>query len=463
MGAMTTHSLPDLLRSEIAGRVVVPGDAGWDEARRSWNTSVDQHPAAVVEATSVADVQATVRHARGAGLRVAPQATGHGSEALGLTTLRGAILLRTSGLDAVVVDPATRRATVGAGARADTVADVAGAHGLAPVLGLAASVGVAGLSLGGGVGWLSRLHGLAANQIVALDVVTAAAGDALRVDAEHEPDLFWALRGGGGRFAIVTGLEVALHPVAGATAGMVAWPAERTGEVLELLRGWAPGAPDHASAVLRVLSLPPLDVIPEPIRGRRIVALVAAHIGPAAEAQALLAPLRDGVDAPLMDTFGPVAAADLPRVAGDPEEPGPARGDGFLLDAFTPELAAAFAALVADDAVAALSVMELRQLGGAVGRSPSDGGGALSSFDAGWSFFAGGFAGDDGARAAVETALADVRTRLAPWIADRALLSSSSGGIDPATGFDPQSWERLVGVRDAYDPDRVILANHDGA
>jgi hypothetical protein len=456
---MTTHSLPiDRLRAEITGRVVLPGEPGWDEARQSWNTAVDQHPVAVVQAASVADVQATVRHARAAGLRVAPQATGHGSEAL--APLGGAILLKTSALDAIAVDPAARTATVGAGAQASAVADAAGAHGLAPVLGLAATVGVAGLSLGGGVGWLSRLHGLAANQVVAFEVVTAA-GEALRVDAEHEPDLFWALRGGGGRFAIVTGLEVALHPVGEATAGMVAWPAQRTGEVLEALRGWAAGAPDQASAVLRILSLPPLDVIPEPIRGRRIVALVAAHLGSAGEGEALLAPLRGAVDAPLVDTFGPVGAADLPRVAGDPEDPGPARGDGFLLDALTPELVEAFTALVADEAVAVLTVMELRQLGGAVGRPAAGGGGALSSFDAGWSCFAGGFAGDEASSAAVAEALAEVRARLAPWIAGRALLSSSGGGIDPATGFDPATWERLVGVRDAYDPDRLILANHD--
>jgi hypothetical protein len=459
MGAMTTHSLPDLLRAELDGRVVLPGDPDWDAARQSWNTAVDQLPVTVVEAASVADVQATVRQARAAGLRVAPQATGHGSEPL--APLGGAILLKTSRLNAIAVDPAARTATVGAGVQAGAVADAAGAHGLAPVLGLAATVGVAGLSLGGGVGWLSRLHGLAANQVVAFEVVTVA-GDALRVDAEHEPDLFWALRGGGGRFAIVTALEVSLHPVAEATAGMVAWPAERTGEVLEVLRGWAAGAPECASAVLRVLSLPPLAVIPEPIRGRRIVALVAAHLGPAAEAEALLAPLRGGVDAPLMDTFGPVDAAALPRVAGDPEAPGPARGDGFLIDELTPELVEGFAGVVADEAVAALTVMELRQLGGAVGR-PAGGGGAVASIASGWSCFAGGFAGDEASSAAVATALGQLRTRLAPWIAERALLSSSGGGVDPATGFDPQTWERLVGMRDAYDPDRVILANHDEA
>jgi FAD/FMN-containing dehydrogenase len=140
---MTTDLLPDLVR---------PGDPGWDAARRGWNTSVDQRPAAVAQATSVADVQAAMRHARAAGLRVAPQATGHGSESLDLDALRGALLLRTEGLDAVAVDPVARTATVGAGVTAGALADAAGAHGLAPVLGLAASVGVAGLSLGGGLG-----------------------------------------------------------------------------------------------------------------------------------------------------------------------------------------------------------------------------------------------------------------------------------------------------------------------
>jgi hypothetical protein len=459
---MTSHQLPELavdaLRADVAGRVVLPDDAGWDEARRSWNTSVDQHPVAVVQAASVADVQATVRHARAADLRVAPQATGHGSESL--ASLDGAILLRTAALDAIAVDPVARTATVGAGALAGAVAAAAGAHGLAPVLGLAPSVGVAGLTLRGGLGWLSRTHGLAINSVRAMEVVTAA-GDALRVDAEHEPELFWALRGGGGGCAIVTALELALHPVPEASAGMIAWPAECTGEVLEQVRRWAREAPECASAVVRVLALPPIDAIPEPIRGRRIVAVIAAHFGPVADAERLLAPLR-GSGSALLDSFGPVAAGDLVRVAGDPEEPGAARGDGLLLDDLTPEVVAAVTALVEDEASAPLSVIELRQLGGAIGR-PAPGGGVLSSLDAGWQCFAGGMAGDDEACATVQAALADVRTRLAPFAADRALLSAAAGGVDPATAFDPQSWARLGQMRDAHDPERLILANHDGA
>lgn len=451
---MTTQ-LPDL----PTGRLVLPGDDGYDDARRGWNLAVDQHPAAVAEVASVADVQAVVRHARAAGLRVAPQATGHGSESLSLDALRRAILLKTAALDAITVDPAARTATVGAGVTAGAVAAAAAAHGLAPAVGLAPSVGVVGLSLGGGLGWLSRTHGLAANNVVAIDAVTAG-GEVVHADATEHADLFFALRGGGGRAAIVTGLTLALHPVDEVSAGMIAWPAERAGEVLEQVRRAALEAPDCLSLVFRVLSLPPLDVIPEPIRGRRIAAVVAAHLGPHADGERLLAPLRGS--GALLDGFGPVAAGDLVRVAGDPEEPGPARGDGLLIERLTPDAAAAVAQLVADDALEALGVFEVRQLGGAVGRPAPAGHGAHASIDAGWAFFAGGFAGDDASAAAVAEALAGIHERLAPFAAPQALLSSSGGGIDPATGFAPGVWDRLVAIRDAYDPDRLILSHHDG-
>jgi hypothetical protein len=457
---MTTHPLPELpddrLRAALDGRLLRPGDDGYDHARQPWNTAMDQRPAAVVEAATIADVQAVVRHARAAGLRVAPQGTGHGSEAL--ADLDGAILLRTAALDTITIDAGRRIAHVGAGARAGAVADAAGEHGLAPVLGVAPSVGIAGLSLGGGLGWLSRTHGLAANNVAALDVVTAD-GQARRVDADHDPDLFFALRGGGGRFAIVTGLHLRLHPVDAVSAGMLAWPVEATGEVLEQVRRWTRDAPECLSAVVRVLALPPIDAVPEPIRGRRIVAVVAAHLGPHADGERLLAPLRSG--ATLIDTFGPVAPADLVRVAGDPEDPGPSRGDGLLIEDLTTDVVAAVEAIVADDALEALGVIELRQLGGALGRPAGAGHGALASIDAGWAFFAGGFAPDAAAQDAVLAAVEDVRRRLAPYTARQILLNSSAAGADPSRAFTPDTWDRLAEIRATYDPDRLILANHD--
>ncbi len=443
----------------VRGRVTAPGDPEWDAARGSWNLAVDQHPAFVVEAASADDVEAVVRAAARQGLRVAPQATGHGSEALG--PLDGAVLLKTSGLRSVSVDGgasggAGATARVEAGAPAGEVARAAGAHGLAPVLGLAPTVGVAGLALGGGIGWLSRAHGLTANSVRAFEVVTAA-GERLRVDGDH--DLFWALRGGGGRFAIVTALELDAHPLEGLFAGLAAWPAERAPEVLEQFRRWCFEAPEALSPVFRYLALPPIEEIPEPLRGRKVVTLLAAHLGTEADGERLTAPIR-AADSKLMDTFGPIAPADLTRVAGDPEAPVPARGDGFMLDELSEDAVDAIGGLIAEDALDPLTVFELRLLGGALARPAADHG-PLPRLEGAFSVFAGGAAVDPEATAAIAARIATLRDRLAPWTSPRALLNSSGGGVDPATAFDAAAWDRLERIRDAWDPGRLIQANHE--
>jgi FAD/FMN-containing dehydrogenase len=455
---MTTLSpqVFEALRDGVRGRVTVPGDPGWDAARRSWNLSVDLRPAAVVEAAGVEDVQAVVALAAREGLRVAPQATGHGAEGLG--PLDGAVLLKTGAMSAVAVDPEARVARAEAGAQAGAVADAAGAHGLAPVLGLAPTVGVTGLALSGGSGWLSRAYGLAANNVRALDVVTAD-GQPRRVDAQSEPELFWALRGGGGRGAIVTALELEAHPVPAVSAGALAWPAERAADVLARFRDWAAGAPESVGAVFRYLSLPPFDAVPEPIRGRRIVAVIAVHLAGEDEAARLVQPLRDAGER-LLDTFGPVGPAALVRVAGDPEEPGPARGQGFLVEELAPGLVDAVTELIAEDGLAPLGVLELRVLGGALARAP-EGHGALALLRGGFSVFAGGPVLDPGMGDAIDARLAQLRARLEPWASDQALLGASRFGVDPAAAFDDVTWERLRRVRDEYDPDRVILSSHD--
>jgi hypothetical protein len=443
------------LHETIRGGVTLPGDPGWDAARSSWNLSVDQRPEAVVEAAGVEDVQAVVRWAAREGLRVAPQATGHGSEAL--APLDGVVLLKTSRLRGIEIRPETGAVRVEAGAVAGDIAAAADAHGLAPVLGLAPTVGVTGFTLGGGTGWLSRAHGVAANNVRALEVVTAA-GERLRVDARSEPDLFWALRGGGGRFAIVTALELEAHPVAEVSAGMIAWPAEHAAAILERFREWTAGAPESLGAVLRYLDVPPIEAAPASVRGRRIVAVIAAHFGTEADGRRVMAPLR-GLPAALLDTFGPVAPIDLVRVAGDPEEPGPARGDGFLVGDLTSGLVDALAELMADGALAPLSVLELRLLGGAMARA-GEGHGALARLDGAFSVFAGGVAPDAAARAALAERLDAVRARLAAWTTPQALLNSARPGTDPASAFDVATWKRLHRVGDAFDPDRLLVSNH---
>jgi FAD binding domain len=442
-------TIGEALETAVRGRVTMPGDESWDDARRSWNLSVDQRPDAVVEAAGGEDVKAVVRFARRQGLRVAPQATGHGSEALG--PLDGAILLKTSAMRGVSLDPDARTARVQAGARAGEVADAAGAHGLAPVLGLASTVGVVGLALGGGTGWLSRAHGLTANNVRAFEVVTAD-GEGRRVDAETEPELFWALRGGGGRFAIVTEAELEAHPAADVRAGAVIWPAERAPEILERFREWASEVPESVGAVFRYLDLPPLDAVPPPLRGRRVVAVVAASLDGGIE------PPR-GSNGAIVDTFGPIEPAALVRVAGDPEVPAPARGHGFLIEDLTDGVVDTVAELIAENALAPLGVLELRLLGGAMARR-SDGDGALATLDGRFSVFAGGAALNPETGAAIAGRLDELRARLAQWTTPQALLNSSGAGIDPARAFEDGTWERLRRIQDQFDPDRLILSSH---
>jgi FAD/FMN-containing dehydrogenase len=448
----------DALRTSIRGRLVLPAAPMWDVARRSWNLSVDQRPVAVAEAAGVEDVQAVVRFAAREGLRVAPQATGHGSEALG--EWDRTVLLKTSGMRRVAIEPGASVARVAAGALAADVADPAGAQRLAPVLGLAPTVGVAGLTLGGGTGWLSRSYGLASNNVRALEVVTAW-GERQRVDARTEPELFWALRGGGGGFAIVTELELEAHPVGEVSAGMLVWPAGNAGDVLEQLRRWTWDVPESLGAVFRYLSLPLVEAVPAPLRGRQVVAIIAAFLGSEADGRRLMRPWRASRSA-LLDTFGPIGPADLVRVAGDPEQPLPARGGGFMVEELTAGLVDSIAGLIAEDALAPLTVLELRLLGGALGR-PSEGHGALASLDGAFSVFAGGVGSDPEARAAIDDRLDTLRGRLAAWTTPQALLNSAAAGDDPAQAFEHEVWERLLRARDAFDPDRLILASHDAA
>jgi FAD/FMN-containing dehydrogenase len=446
-----TTSLHETIRS----RLTLPGDPGWDQARRTWNLSVDLRPAAIAEVASPQDVQEVVRLAARDGLRVAPLATGHGSEALG--PLDDAVLLKTAGLRGIVMRPEAGTMRIGAGVLAGEAAAAAGRHGLAPVLGLAPTVGVAGLVLGGGTGWLSRAHGLAANNVRAFEVVTAA-GERVQVDADAQPDLFWALRGGGGRFAIVTAVELQVHPVGEVSAGMIAWPAEHAADVLDQFRGWTADAPESLGAVLRYLDMPPIDAVPQPLRGRRVVAVIAAHLGTEADGRRVVAPLRGSREA-VLDTFGPVRPGDLVRVAGDPEDPIPATGAAFQVGELTSGLADALAELVAGGELAPLTTLELRLLGGAMART-AEGHGALARLDGAFSVFTGGAAPDAETAAAAQERMAVVRERLAPWTTPQALLSSAAPGTDPATAFDDATWVRLQRIRATFDPGRMLVSSY---
>ena len=278
------------LQSRIHGQVLTEGDQAWDASRQTFNLTHDQRPAALVRVASADDVAETVRYAAQRGLRVAPQGTGHNAGPI--EGLEDSLLLRTDALQEVRIDVAARRARVGSGVRWAAVADPASEAGLAPLSGSSRDVGIAGYSLGGGVGWLGRKYGLQTNALTAVELVTAD-GELRRIDHDNETDLFWAVRGGGGNFGIVTALEFELFAVPEIYAGALFFPYERASEVMH---AWhehvSAGMPDEITTVGRVVQVPPLPEIPEIIRGRSFAIVQAAYLGNEADGAELIRPLR---------------------------------------------------------------------------------------------------------------------------------------------------------------------------
>lgn len=453
MSATSSPYLEDL-RTRLEGSLVLPGDPGWDTARTAWQLAADQRPVAVVIARSAADVAATMETAVASGLRLAPQGSGHGATPLG--PLDDTILLRTVEMSGVHIDPVRRRATVGAGVLWAEVTATAAEHGLTALSGSAADVGVVGYTLGGGLSWFARSHGLAANHVTAATVVTAD-GRVLRVDADNEPELFWALRGGGGAFAVVVELEFALFPITEVYAGAMFWPIEHAEAVLTRWRDWTRTVPDAVTSLGRFLRFPPLEMIPPPFRGRSLVAVeVVAQLDPQAAAE-LLAPLRELT--PELDTVAPTPVTKLELLHMDPPGPTPGVGDGFQLTALPDEALAALLAVAGPGADLPLVSVEARHLGGALTPGASEGG-AVSSLDAAFAVYSVGPMFDPASAPALNAAVDSVAAALAPWRARTSFRNFAERRTDDLVFDNDVVHRRLQNVKKTYDPLDVIRAGH---
>lgn len=454
----SAHSVPpaatDGLRADLAGDVFVPGDAGYDQARRAWTLTVDQRPAMVVEPASAADVAASVRFARSQGLRIAPQGTGHG--AAPLESLEGALLLRTSRLRGVRIDPGTRTARADAGALWQDVVAPANEHGLAALAGTAPNVGVTGYTLGGGLGWLARSYGLAANSVTAAEIITPN-GQLVRADPEHEPDLLWAIRGGGGSVGVVTTLEMLLYPVATLFAGALFFPVQRAAEVLHSWGEWTTSVPDEVTSIGRIVRIPPLPAVPDQLRGRAFSMVEAAYIGDAGTGADLIAPLRKL--GPEMDTFATLPAPALGQLHMDPTEPVPAVGDGTLLTDFPPAAADAIVGLAGADADTTLVSIEIRHLDGALRRREADGG-ALPTIDASYALYGTGVAATPEAVATVGGQAQALKDALAPWHASYGYYNTTDTPAPAQALLPPDSYHRLRQIKTSHDPDDAIVSAH---
>jgi FAD binding domain len=447
----------DILRGLCGGAVHLPGDRDYDEARTPWNLRVDARPAAVAYPAFPDEVADVVRAAAATGLKVAPQGTGHGAPPLA-GRLADAVLLRTSALTGLTIDAERRTARVGAGVRWGDVVERAGAAGLAALHMSSRGVGVVGSSLGGGLSWYGRAFGLQCSALTAVEVVLAD-GTFVRATDGRDGELLWAARGGGGGFGVVTAVEFDLLPVAAPYAGMLVWDGAQADRVLHEWARWARGVPDAVTTVAKLFRAPDVSWLPDGVRGRLLVVVDGAVVADPVTAAEVLAPLR--ALRPEVDTFGVVPAAALADLHLEPEAPTPTYADSVLLEDLPDAAIDALVAGAGPGSGSRLLVVEVRHLGGALGR-PSPRGGALDRMDGDFLVLGVGV-GEGDAWRGLRADAGRVLDALAPWRTGSLYLSMVETPTDGRRGLPPSSQGRLQAVRAAADPDGLFVVAHPAA
>jgi FAD/FMN-containing dehydrogenase len=453
IGTRTAATLLEL-RAWLGEHVSIRGEGNWDQVRLAWNRVSDQRPAVVVQPSSAEEVVAALSFARGAGMQVAVQATGHGAGAA-LGNLDGQVLLQMSRMRQVVVDPGRRRAQVEAGATWEEVAAAAAPHGLAGLGGSSPNVGVAGFVLGGGVGWLSRRYGLSANAVAGFEAVLPD-GRVVRADRDTEPDLYWAVRGGGGAFAVITRLDIDLVPLESAYGGFMMWPVERAADVLHAWLEWTRGASEDATTSARIMQFPPIPHVPEPLRGRSFAVIDGAILGPEVDARRAIEPIR--ALGPVTDTFTTIPAPALNGIHLDPEDPVPAIHDGFVLSRFNHDALDSLLSVAPPIARSALLATEVRHCGGALSR-PTFGQGAVGTIAGDYTVMGVGMARSPEMAQAVEASLDALSQATLPWRAERQFPNFAGRPRPAEQFFTAADLARLRRVRATYDPDQVLHSN----
>jgi FAD/FMN-containing dehydrogenase len=454
VGRLDVADLTDLA-ARVAGPVL-PGDhPDVDVEVATFNLAVRHRPAVVVGATSAEDVAAAVGWAALRGLPVAVQSTGHGP----VQPVTDALMITTSRMATVEVDADRRTAVVGAGARWHQVQAAAAPYGLAGLSGSSSHVGVVGFVTGGGMGPMSRRFGFGADLVRSLDLVTAD-GRIHRVDENHEPDLFWAIRGGKGNFGIVTALEIDLVPVADVYGGAVFFSGDSAREVLHSFRAWAPTLPERAGASVALLQLPPAEELPEPIRGRYVVQLRFSLVGASAEGEELLAPMLDAGEV-LLSGVGALPVTGLDAIHQDPTDPMPIWERGGLLGSLPAEAVDALLDAAGPDSGSDLAMVEVRLMGGALGRQPRVPN-AVAGREGAYSLFTLGVLAP-GAAEAVQASGAAVHAALEAWSTGTVLVNWLGDATTPeevARAWTPEVHARLLRIKHEFDPTNLFRFGH---
>jgi len=434
------------LRSSLRGTLLLPEDDGYDDARAVWNAAIDRRPAAVARCADPTDVVRALEVARTCGLAVAVRGGGHSFA--GKSTCDGGLVIDCSPMKAVEVDPARRVARAGAGC---TLADLDGttqALGLATTLGTAPPTGIAGLTLGGGLGWLMGRFGLACDNLLAADVVTAD-GRLVRASAEERPDLLWGLRGGGGNFGIVTALEYRLHPLTTVLGGAVTYPTTSAREVFRLYRNLTAEAPEELTAYVGI----------QPLATGPAFGIAACWCGDVAAGERALAPLRR-VGPPLEDTIRPIPYLEMQSLLTPP----PMRVGSYARSSFLGDLDEGAIDALATWVTApspSISIFFLEHLHGRVSASGA-GESAFSHRGPGYSFAALSIWMDPADSDACATWVRRFFAEMAPFLTSGVYSNylAEEGEARVRAAYGP-AWDRLVGLKRAYDPENVFRLNQN--
>jgi hypothetical protein len=444
--------LVEALGKQIDGRVVGADDPSWDAERGAWHLLADQRPAAVVHVTSADDIAAAVRFARRHELAVSAQPVGHGAT----SALNGTILLRTGGLTAIDLDLAAGVVRVEAGVRCRDLNKVLTGTGLSTLPGSSGDPTVVGYTLGGGVGWFARKYGQAANHVRSFELINAS-GDRQRVTRESDPELFWALRGGGGEFGIIIAMELELVLAPAIYGGRMMWPIEHARAALQAFTDITATAPEELTLWAWLLNLPDMPDVPPPLRGQWVVAVDSVYLGSAEDAEKLIAPLRV-VAEPMADFVKPLTLDELTLVAQEPDDPVPGLLETVMLSGFDAAALDALLEVAQAGKPSPLFAFEVRHLGGALAR-PDESHGSAGHVEEPYLLLTGGFVVGPGMAEIIGKAIAEVKTAMAPWITGRILPNFGTDAEADAI-FPADVRDRLSRIKAHVDPRGVIRGNH---
>lgn len=446
-----TSSINIALRDLVHGDVHGSSDPGFAQLHQGFNLALQHRPDVVVSALDAPDVATAVRIGAEHQLSVRVQATGHG---IGIP-MAGGVLVNTAAMRRVTVDPVRRTATVGAGALWQEVIAAAGKHGLATLCGSSPTVGVVGYTLGGGMGPMARTFGFASDRVRRIQMVDVT-GQILDIDAEHEPELFWALRGGKPDIGIVTELEFELIDLPTYYGGSIFFPGDNAPEILHEFSQWAPGLPQSASTSIALLRMPDTPQIPEPLRGRLSVHLRYVHVGDPSHGAELLSPMRAATP-PLIDLVDETPCAAIATVHQDPVDPMAARDEGMLLNDFDEDAVGALTDAAGPDVEVPLILAEVRLMGGALvhaGEHDS----AVGGRDGAFSFCV--------IRPyppplveAVDASSKAVLDAMRPWATGRSLINFQGSATRPEeirAAWDDSARDRLDRMKHSWDPSGVF-------